>query len=50
LALNLRSCICVASPQSIKKCLSAIFKSCELGFLSEVGLAEEEPKIKSSKV
>jgi len=45
LALAFLSCTCVPSPQSIRKCRSAISKSCAVGEEVTVGMAELKPKM-----
>ena len=43
--LYLESCICVPSPQSIKKLSSGVCKTWAVGFLSKAGIAELFPSI-----
>ena len=46
--LYLDNCICVPSPQSIKKSSSIVCKTCAVGFLSKAGMAELFPIIVSA--
>jgi len=45
LALAFLSCTCVPSPQSIRKCRSAISKICAVGEEVTVGMAELKPNM-----